>query len=462
MKYCIGTDIDGFETIDIDSDSLGNASESEIIVVLGENSTGQLNKYYVAIKNILSPKKLNRLIIILDGTTSNIRKQICMLCVSMECYDIYTVDDLSIVDKEYVDTLLNRNPTEEEVETFVGSDLIAYSELSQFVIKLNALALDNNTDGIQELIAGNKNIIYDFPPLIDYMKRIVDTHNTGLNAKLSELQLEIDRLSEDNKSLKLDLHTKIEALEKTSTSLEGLESEIKDYRYKCKNLEEQLEESDSSGLYKYIPIKVNKVKGVKVKCIIYFKEISPVLYINSLIKYLKECISVYFTDENLKAKIVVYDRPGDFAAIYSPLTMVSGSKFHDNPDILDGGKDLLITEPNMGITEALLKVDSDILIIYDKLKSNQDLVEGNTVTKFTVIGSSSDITKLEQSRSTKLERDKVIANVGACQGSLYINYIEDFKKAGNTAKMSKYCRLQCGSGLLIQTILEQCGLKFKS
>lgn len=462
MRYCVGIQLDGFENFEIDSQVLKDCKESEILIVLGEDSVDSLNKYYLSIKSILSPKKLNRLVLVLDGTTSNIRKQICMLCVSMECYDIYTVNSRRDITNEYIETLFNREPTPEEVETFIDADLVAYSELSQFVVKLNSLAVDNDIDGIQNLIMTNKNIIYTFPPIIDYMKRVVDTHNTGLNAKVSELKLEIDKLSEDNRALKLNLHAKEEACEKAKDSLNGLQSEIKDYKTKCKNLEEQLEDSDSSGLHQYIPIKVNKIKGVRVKCIIYFKEISPVVYINSLVKYLKECISVYFTDEELTAKIVVYDRPGDFAAIYSPLTMVSGTKFHENPDILSGQKDLLITEPNMGITEALLKIDTDILIIYDKLKSNQDLVEGNTVTKFTVIGSSSAINKLEQSRSSKLERAKVIANVGACPGTLYINNIPDFKKAGNTAKMSKYCRLACDSGLLIQTMLELSGLKLKS
>lgn len=463
MKYCIGINIEGFERLEMDKEKLEDISGSEVVLVLDESSSGQLNKYYSGVKNILTPRKLNRLILILDGTTSTIRKQICMLCVTMENYDIYSVENIANVNKEYVELLLKRSPTESEVSTFISSDLSAYARLSQFVLKLNALATEGNAKEIESLVVENKSIIYDFPPLVDYMKCIVDTHNTGFNARVAELKLELENLNSSNKELRLSLKASEETYEKAKTSLNGLETEVREFKTKCRTLEEQLDESDSSGAYKYIPVKISKVRGInRVKCIIYFKEISPVLYINSLVKYLKESIGVLIEGEELRVKTVVYDRPGDYSAIYSPLTIVNGSKFHDNPGILDGDRDVLITEPSMGITEALLKIECDILIIYDKLKCGDDLVEGNTVTKFHVIGSSSAISKVEQARGPKLERDKIISNIGACPGTLYINHIDEFKKAGGTARLSKYYRLPCGSGLLMHMILDQCGLKVKS
>jgi len=167
--------------------------------------------------------------------------------------------------------------------------------------------------------------------------------------------------------------------------------------------------------------------------------------------------------------LVIYDNPEDYISIYYPLQVVDGQKYNQNHSILncngDGSfKDILITEPNMAISEALLKVDCDVVIVYDRMKKKENIYEGELVKVFDIIGSSFQIAQVDKSRPSKIDRSRLITNVGSDNKALYISGIDNYKASGESAKTSTYMRLRCDGykDPLMATVIKSSGLVIRS
>ena len=55
---------------------------------------------------------------------------------------------------------------------------------------------------------------------------------------------------------------------------------------------------------------------------------------------------------------------------------------------------MVVVDQQPGIMEDVLRSDCDVLIIYDRLKRKNDILTGNTVYKYWVVNSSSEIAAL--------------------------------------------------------------------
>ena len=143
-NYSINLDIDTFNRIDIKS--VSNITDSIVAVLLNNSTNNKLFDYYSSVKELILNR--NRVILLIDSlSNSNIDKQISMLMVSYGKYDIYRIEDIKSVDFEYVGGILDREPTREEIEQFIGCDISMYDKINVLLAELYNIS-NNTTDGV--------------------------------------------------------------------------------------------------------------------------------------------------------------------------------------------------------------------------------------------------------------------------------------------------------------------------
>ena len=145
-NYVINTDIEQFERVDIKNSS--DISDSIVIIVLNSSTNNKLFDYYSAVKDLIINR--NRVLLLIDGNTTNIDKQISMLMISYAKYDIYRIEDMSSLDFEYVAKLIDREPTREEIEQFIGCDISMYDKINSLLAEM--CSLFGNIDELGDFI----------------------------------------------------------------------------------------------------------------------------------------------------------------------------------------------------------------------------------------------------------------------------------------------------------------------
>lgn len=304
------------------------------------------------------------------------------------------------------------------------------------------------------------NSIEGLTSTIDYMRRVVDSSSSSeLETLAGDLQKKLD-----------DATIKLKELEKSEAQAREENKKLQDA---TKLLREQLtaaatqqakapdaaQASGSPVINSYSAIRTNIIK-CRVQHIIYFKEISQIPYINSLIIAL--CSLLRGTGKAKKhVKLLIYDSNVSMNT-YGKLSIVSGSEFITNKStLISKTENFVVVEPNPVIlTDVLECVNPEIpiVVIYDRMHKEENLVEGNNVTKFFVVNSSSDY--LEASRRMTINKASIITRVGSTIGPecLNIPFIPGYtdKETTPSAKVAKYFKLQADGNkkLVIQTILD--------
>lgn len=454
MIYIINADVTGCEKVDIVDEILNECKDSTVVIVLDEDSNNCLHTYYNAVRSLMINK--NRLIIIMVGAESKIRKQLCMLAASYRNYDIYSVENKSDIDSEYIETVIKREPTIEEVETFIGSDITAYSEMNDILLDLcNNVTLDN-VDKVVEIVYGNKDMIECFPSIIDYMKKTIDNYNSGLDTKLAEFKSKVTDTENAMTRLKVDVDNKDKELKQALIEVDGLRTESAAAKQRCVDLE-QLVNSSGPSIKTYSTVNTSMIK-CRVKSILYFKEISGIRYMNTFITKLVEILQKI---DKLKVKLVIYDNRSPFNCIYKPISVIDTQDYMKNKESIVNKFDrLVVVEPNKVILEDILNADYDCVIIYDRLRQVDDLVTGNCVYKYWVMGSMYQIEKVDS--MSKIDRSKIITNVGACIDAISISELQGFKSMTGSAKTSQYMQMQNVGhikGKVIDIIKEKSNIK---
>ena len=433
MNYIINHDVDGFERIDIADNRLSTCKDCTVIIVLDEESNNGLHSYYNAVRDIIVNG--NRLFIVMVDVESRIRKQICMLAASYRNYHIYSVEDKSDIDSEYIETIMNREPTADEVETFIGADITAYSEMNDILLDLSNNATINNIDRVEEIVYGNKEMIECFPSIIDYMKKTIDTYNSGLDTKLAELKSKTTEAENALARAKIDVEGKEKELKAALAEVEGLKNESAAAKQRCIDLEQQVN-SSGPNIRTYSTVNTSMIK-CRVKSILYFKEISSVRFMNTFITKFMEILQKV---DKLKVKLVIYDNRSPFNCIYKPISVIDMQDYLKNKDTIVNKFDkVVVVEPNKVILEDILSAEYDCVLIYDRLRQTEDLVTGNTVYKYWVIDSLYHIGKIES--MSRLDRSKIITNIGSCIDALSIMELAGFKQMTNSAKTSQYMQM---------------------
>ncbi len=453
-KYVINHSIDGFNTVDITDERL-ISSESTVVLLLDESTNDKLYSYYNRVLEIIMAK--GKLVTIVVGKESKIRKAICTLMASYRNYNMYYVDSLDIVDEEFINSVLERQPSYEEVQTFIGGDVSGYADISAVVLGINSIVNSGELDGLSTFINNHITSIESFPEVIDYMKKVVDTANSGelftkidelkdeakkLQGMVEEYKKEIKELKAENATLNEDLTTAKKELGRSKTKIDELKEQV----------------SGKGSIIRTYHELNTAIMKCKVMNILYFKEVSYVQYTNSLINSIAEALKA----KKLRFKILIYDNKSSISNIYRPAPVIGSAEYLANKaTFLKATERLVVVEPNPMIIEDVLTYTSpsfDVVIVYDRLKQSNDIVIGNNVNKYFVINSYKDY--IESKNILKItDASHIITHTG---GSLHtgvryedgtqhriklpkerldIPKIDGYDRITDTAKVSKYMKL---------------------
>lgn len=445
MKYSVGLNIDGLNMVDIEAAEISNLKDETIVLYLGEESSKRLYSYYVGVRGLLV--RGNR-IITLVGEDSKIQKQICMLLVTYDNYDIYEIDGDKQVDLAYVTTLQERQPTVEEIELFIGSDISAYGELNTILAQMSDLAKDNNIDGLTKLVCDQVLNLESAVNVVDYIKRIADTSQTNLSTVVGQMKENIGKLSSELDNTKSLLNSAELELSRYKSDVADFKADNNSLKRKYADLEEKMGKS-GQVIRSYTSLNTSIIK-CKVQSILYFKEISKPAYINTFITQLFDKLTKI---EKLSVKLVIYDNNVKYN-IYKPLSIVDSNFYMQNKEsVIERNPKMVVTEPNENLLEAIVKHPYDVVIIYDRLGQKDDIISGNQVYKFYTAASRNDAEACKKS-DPKATNDRIIGHANMMEGSLGLQWIEEYNdKASDSKKLLMYLQMEnVSNGLNVKII----------
>jgi hypothetical protein len=400
-----------------------------VIILLNEEC--ELKEYYTNIRKLII--NANNVIVIDDS--SSISNQIGMLMCLYEKYGIYKITNQSLTE-DYVTALLGREPTIEEIETFINADIAGYAELNNIILELLEAVKSKDVNKVTAVLGDKINEIENFVGLIDYLRTmtnnvIEDTVNTG-----KELKEEIGKLKQE--------------MDKKDSLIDTMKSDIADskksnteYKAEIIKLNDQINKMSEAepSLMAYNELQTRLIP-CKTQSVVYFKEVSPVNYINSFIATFVESLRRL---RQLNVKLIIYEHKGAYLNIYKygsvdnkqKIQLVTSNDYGSDRDrVVTALPNMLLTEVNQAILQDVL-CDSkwDVVVIYDKLKQATDIVSGNNVTKYYILNSIREYMVLE--KEYKVKEDEVITRPGVIRGGLTITHSEDCARAeGEAAKAS--------------------------
>jgi len=461
-KYIINSKKKFSNYRDLDVAETDQVKGSTIAIVVDKECDSSISRYYNAINGCL--KNGNRIIMIGVKDDNKSFNVLASLLVNYNNYDIYQEDTIDNIKEEYIEVLEKRGPDFSEVQTFLDSDIAAYSEVANIIFNMQSAVEDGDLDRLREVISSRSNSIEYLSNTINYMKKICDMYNSN------ELLINIGALKDEI----------AEALKKVESSKKDTE-EARYERDKCKvNIEELKRENEklkakksdgivteaSSGAEASIKTykEVNtQLMQCKTKLIIYFKEVSYVKYTNSLIVHLLN----YLEKSKLKCKLVIYDTSTSMYTVYKPLQAVAGNEYLSMKGTLIGKtKAFVVSEPNSSIINDVLCSEQcfDVVIVYDRMRGVSDFISGNNVTRFLVINSSREYEAIKniikiQDLSTIITRadSNIEVQSGKARTFLDIPKIDNYNTMTDTSKMSKYIKMntEFTNSPLLQTIINK-------
>ena len=304
QKLILNHAIAGFTTVEIDNDTLTRLDSEDLVVLVLDNSTNKaLSQYYdLVIRAITVGAKLITIVI---AKESEIRKPICNLMALYHNYNIYKVDSKDTVTTEYVEELVVRKPTFVEIQSFIGGDVAAYSDINTILLGIDDLVSHGDLDGLKVFIEQHINSIEGLTSTIDYMRRVVDSSNSSeLETLAGELQKKLDEATFKMKQLE----TSEAKLKEDNQKLQESTRLLREQLASAAAQPDRQPESSGSGLpviSSYSAIRTNVIK-CNVQHILYFKEISQIPYINSMVMAL--CSLLRGSGKSKKhVKLLIYD-----------------------------------------------------------------------------------------------------------------------------------------------------------
>ena len=394
MRYIVNESVMGCETVDINEvcEKACEDKDSQVVLVLNERTADGscLPMYYKNVKALL--KRNTPVYVVMVAETSKIRGQICNLMALYGNYNIYKVPDANFISQAYLDTLPDREVTYDELATYLQNDVAAYDDLDIVLQGVQECISRNDFDGLKTLVEGHLPTIEAAPNVFSSMKMQIDTQNSGLlQDKLTAMR---EQLSDANSKLE----KKGDEIRDKDQQIEDLKSQLKDANRQLTQNRADIEElklqASNSGpaIRNYPPVKTSLLK-CKTENIIYIKEISQIPYINSFVVMLQEMVKSF----RHSCKLLVYDNTSATSITYGNMQKVDQAEFESNkPVLLTKTPKFVVTEPAPQILKDILQSMNpqfDVVIIYDRMRQANDLVEGNNVYKFWVINSLNDYTQ---------------------------------------------------------------------
>lgn len=468
-KYLINENIHGYDKISVNDIDKANSLNSLFVVIIDKSCDSEVAKYYKFINKAL--KNNNRVITVGVNDENVAFKPIASMMTTFNSYDIYQVDGREYISANYLLTLEDREPDMAEVQAYIGGDVTAYSDMSTILFGIESLVEEGNIEGLKNYVEDRMLSIEKLTVTLNNMKKTCDVFNSN------ELIDAVNSLKEKEKKLSDTIGDKDKTIEEIKfdrdqkkVDLENLKRENERLKNRNNDLKAQTE-SGSSIIRSYKEIHTQSI-NCRTKFVLYFKEISYVKYTNSLMLQLIKAIKL--RNPNLKIKFIIYDTSSELYQVYNPLRIVSGSEYVANKtSIINKVETFVVSEANPTILQDILVSEQcfDVVVIYDRIKGITDLVNGNNVTKFFVINSSTDYEKLKAILKIN-DTSFILTNASSTLGKtketgtavkakvrefLDIPTIDGYTTTTDSSKTSKYMKLatEFTKVPLIETIIKK-------
>jgi hypothetical protein len=392
-KYLLNDTFHGYEKLDVKDISKAEEAGNLFVIIIDKTCDDSLSDYYMLVNSAL--KHQNRVIAISVMDENRLFRSLAALMVTYNDYDIYEVAEKEAISAEYLLKLENRTPDYSEVQTYIGGDVTAYSDMNMILFGIQSLAEEGNPEALKSFLEDHMLSIDNLTTSLNMMKKTCDLFNSN------ELVGEINNLKEHEKRLNKNLADKETALaeakhdrDENKVAADTLKRENEKLKEKNKELQDNGGGSGDATIRSFRTVNTSMLAGNRAKIVLYFKEVSYVRYTNTLVSIIFEQIKLM----KLKTKLLIYDTGSEMYNIYKPLRVVTGSDyFSEKTSLIKKVEKFVVAEPVQTIIEDILKSDEqfDVVIIYDRMHTNLDVVAGNLVTKFFVINSRDDYDRLK-------------------------------------------------------------------
>lgn len=444
-RYSINLDAHGYDKLTTDMETLKGKSNSTVAVGISKANNEEIGKHYKAVEELLKNK--NRVMLISSNDENELLKPLASLMVTYNNYDIYITDEIGAVDADYLREIESRTPSLEEVQSYIGGDVTAYNDLMTILFGIQSLVLEGKEDKLRAFLDEHVKSIEMLSTTFNGMKKKCDMFNSDeLFDKVATLKADADKLGDTIKQQNEKLMDVKQERDKYKVQLEDASKE--NQRLKSANAE--LESSANGGaiIRSYNELSTQLI-NCKAKIVLYFKEVSYVSYVNTLIVQIMSVLEAY----KLKTKLLVYDCNMSIYGVYKPLPIVTGQDYISMKDTLvKKTKSFVVAEPNQSIINDILSSDQafDVVVVYDRMKQGHDLVSGNNVSKFYVINSAKDFTEIASTlhindtswiithANSSIENTK---NGKPDKAFLDIPHVKDFSTMTESAKTNRYLRM---------------------
>lgn len=373
---------------------LNFAEIEDSVVILTEEDTDVLNTY-VFVNTLIKNDKGVKCVVC--GASELMKNSIGALMFNSEHYNIFE-SDIESIDEEYINDITDIEQTREEAEMFLDEKVLAYSTVSKKLIEKE----DNDCKVGSEYI--------------EYLKSILDSGNTDNKVNIMSVQMK-DRIDKKN-----------EEIEQLKSNLESSERNIKQLESLNKSLKDNLISANDS-IVSYVTVNTAAI-ATKAKHILYFKEISYVRYMNTFIEAFMKILEL----SGVNARLIIQDVRDDRNSRYGSIPVVDDKFYGANRDkLVNSTKEFVAVSKSTAIIEDVLKLDSDILVIYDRTGTAQSLIAGD-VTRFFVVGSRREF---ETATRFRIDPKNTFCYSEDTDDGIHIEKIPDFKSLNENSKVSK-------------------------
>lgn len=437
---------DSIEIIPIDKavkvEATSNIDKLVVVYNSSEKSAGNdVSIIYNTLNKVI--KRAGHIALVVTDAYDDNTKILGLLLAKNRVFNLFVCEDLLDVDEDYLEAISGSDVSQEELAQFVGKDIAAYASTREIVRNLSS-SVNKSDSTIASMVRESKDNISGIANIFELMQSFIDNNCaaiamggsvSGVDAGLAQRNIkEIQRLNgmvEDLNREKVQLQIKLDRAEKSVRELEA---------YK-ENAQVTMNNNPLSD--KYVTLDVNKFVNIVapgrrkpiIKDILYFKEISACRFINSfiikLIKYMVQQLGI-------KCKLVIYDRKSFSNFKYGNLKVLDGGEYERLKRSTELGDAFVVTEAARNIIEDLI-TENEVLIIYDRLGADNNIVSGRSVHEYYVLNGLKEYIELTKTR--QVDKNTVITNFGVDKHMISIADIFEYKMMSDGGKFSAYVNM---------------------
>ena len=407
--------------------------------------------------------RAKRMALVITDVHDDSAKLLCLLMTKNSRYSIFVVDDTEDADEDYLYSIIEAEPTIDELKEFIGNDIAVYGRTVDVVREIvNSTTKADAT--IADIVRDNKENLSSISGIINSLQNAVDT--LANMSKQTGTKGVSDRENERNLS-------EIRRLSALSTDMQR---EISELQSRCsrdqaelKALREFKEEATAKGTAnrgvsdKYMSLNADKFINITepgrkkpiCKTVLYFKEVTPCRFINSfIVMFLRYIITRY----DIKCKVAIFDKKAYNNVRYGKLKILDGGTYEKERQAGKLGDIFVCTEVARNVVESLL-TENHLVIIYDRFGGMEDIVTGRLVHRYDVVNGEKEIT--EPGRLRAIEKNKVVTNFGVDKKMISVTEIFDYKQMSSGGKLSAYVNMPSTIDVtktVFSIIMDDCGI----